>query len=120
MPTILAAQAQEHACPFNGFQPCVGARCMAWSWVGPTTERAITKNLADTPEGPRPTEFLPKPPPGEGWQPEGDPHLVGYDNSAKLKLPKATAQRWVRRRERTRGQCGRVQPDSPYDSEAAF
>jgi hypothetical protein len=42
------------------------------------------------------------------------PHQKGYHQSAKLGLPKAMAQRWVKERPRAEGQCGRGGADSEY------
>lgn len=109
MPTIKDSDAAKHACPFNNFNHCLGALCMAWQWVGPTTERTETNNLVPTDDGPRPGDVLPPTPAGEGWTQNGEPYLSGYENSAKLKLPKMTVQRWVKHMQRTLGQCGRVQ-----------
>lgn len=110
MPTIDQQDAHDCICPFNDFKPCFGKACMAWVWVGASHERRSTNNLVDTPDGRRPDESkAPLPPPGDGWERDGDPCLIGYDHSAKLKLPKATEQRWTRQPPRPRGMCGRVQ-----------
>lgn len=120
MPTIEESDAAKYACPFRNFDPCAGTRCMAWQWHGPRVERARTDNLVATADGPRPGDTVPPTPDGDGWQQDGEPYLTGYANSAKLKLPRMTEQRWVRRLERTRGQCGRVGEDRGYDDDFPF
>lgn len=106
MPAIFAADAADHLCPYNEFRPCHGPKCMGWQWNGPTADHCETDNLIDTPEGPRP-EGSPKTPDGDGWQMDGPAIQKGYHQSAKLNLPKATAQRWVKERPRAEGQCAR-------------
>jgi len=58
MAAIPATDATLHACPFNAFQPCIADRCMAWTWMSPRYERAITDNLVATNEGLRPSDML--------------------------------------------------------------
>ncbi|MFZ4808631.1 MAG: hypothetical protein ACOYLQ_15360 [Hyphomicrobiaceae bacterium] len=117
MPTIDAQSASNNFCPYNGFKPCYGMKCMAWVWVGPTQERAATTNLVNTPDGPRPDlERTPPMPAGDGWERHGEPRAVGYEKSSKLNLPKALEQAWVRKIKVTHGRCGRTHGDecSPY------
>lgn len=109
MPTLTEHDAKQCFCAFNSAQLCQASKCMAWVWTGPAVERRRTTNLIDTPEGKRPDETKAPPrPDGEGWEPIGDPRYTGYDNSAKLKLPKALEQEWERATKRTHGRCGRV------------
>lgn len=118
MPIIVETAAKDHLCPFRAFEPCVGKLCMAWAWNGQRMERLSTDNLMETPDGPRPTDMLPRRPDGDGWETDGEPYLIGYANSAKLKLPKATTQRWVRHLPKVRGHCSRCNgPESYYDDE---
>ena len=113
MPTIIESEAHKHVCPFRGFEPCLGARCMAWIWAGRPYQRETTTNLVNTSEGKRPDPAVEPPmPEGEGWMREGQPHLAGYEGSAKLKLPKATAQLWVRPIKRASGGCSRLGADA--------
>jgi hypothetical protein len=109
---ILETQAREHACPFDGFNACRGRLCMAWQWLGRGYEETETSNLVETPEGMRPDGDPPRPP-GEGWKRYSAPYQRGYENSHKLKLPKATHQRWRRKKEPTKGRCGRI-PGGDY------
>jgi hypothetical protein len=113
MPTIFEADATDHLCPYNDFKPCFGAACMGWSWLGPQADRCETDNLVETEDGPRPVGTPPTPE-GEGWVMDGEPRQKGYHQSAKLGLPKATAQRWVRERPRAQGQCARHPGDDRY------
>ncbi len=109
MTAIKETQAGNQLCPFNDFTYCKGARCMAWVYTGRPYEWAMTDDLQDTEDGPRPTGEAPEPPEGDGWRPDGPERPAGYHQSAKLKLPKARSQQWVRDVESTEGVCGRVQ-----------
>lgn len=111
MPNIFAADADDHACPYRDFQPCLGVKCMAWRWNDPPFQRCETDNLQDTPDGPRPVGDPPTPE-GEGWLMEGPSHQKGYHRSEKDKLPKATAQRWLREMPKVRGGCARHPGDN--------
>ena len=113
MPVIIEEQHNEYSCPFNQFKPCLGAACMAFSWSGRPTEQCTTDNLVETAEGLRPSG-LPKAPEGEGWVADGAPFSRGYHRSDKDKLPKATAQHWIRRRARLSGACGRIEVNRGY------
>lgn len=108
MPVIKETSAAKHACPFNNFAPCMGAGCMAWIWHGRRFEEVETTNLVETPEGARPSGD-PVRPPGEGWKRYGAEFSRGYENSAKMKLPKATGQKWRRSCPQTGGFCGRLE-----------
>lgn len=111
MPSIFAADAGDHLCPYNEFNPCAGEKCMAWLWQGPQADHCETDNLVETEDGQRPVGAPPTPD-GEGWVMDGPPHQKGYHQSAKLGLPKATAQRWTKDRPRAQGMCGRTPPDN--------
>ena len=113
MPVIFEKDAPDHACPFRDFQPCLGAKCMAWSWYGRTEDRCETNNLVETEEGQRPVGS-PKVPEGEGWQMDGPARHTGYHRSAKDKLPPALTQYWVRPLEQVRGGCNRTGHDQGY------
>ena len=113
MPTIFELDAGDHLCPYNSFAPCFGAKCMAFGWIGPQADRCETDNLVDTPEGLRPNGSPPAPD-GEGWEMDGAPYSKGYHRSEKEKLPKATAQRWVKARPRAQGQCTRAGGDTEW------
>jgi hypothetical protein len=113
MPTIFANDAGDHACPYNNFNPCLGSKCMAWTWQGPRADRCETDNLVETEEGPRPIGS-PATPEGEGWEMDGPPFSKGYHRSDKDKLPKATGQRWSRPRPVVKGSCSRHSGDNEY------
>lgn len=110
MGEIFDAEAHEYACPYHDFKPCMGSRCMAFRWSGPTHDRCETDNLVQTEDGLRPVGS-PAAPEGEGWEMDGPSYSKGYHRSDKDKLPKATGQRWIKRRELVRGSCGRVASD---------
>lgn len=110
MAIIFETDAGDHACPYRNFEPCLGARCMAWFWDGPAAERCETDNLQDTAEGPRPIGG-PRTPDGDGWLMDGPTCSKGYHRSEKDKLPKATSQRWIKPLPRPKGGCGRVNDD---------
>lgn len=110
---IIGKDAGNYLCPFDHFEACRGAKCMAFQWAGQTHERCETDNLIDTPEGQRP-EGSPATPSGDGWLMDGPSFTKGYHRSEKDKLPKATAQRWVRPVEQVNGYCGRVGPSDRY------
>jgi hypothetical protein len=114
MPTISVADADAHDCPFAAFTPCRGARCMAWTWLGPAFDMAETDNLIDGENGQYPTG-VPASPEGEGWETDGPTFKKGYHRSGKDKLPQATGQRWRRARKVQIGFCGRVGADQRYD-----
>lgn len=113
MPTIFEKDAAEQLCPYNDFKPCFGAKCMAWSWVGPRQDHCTTDNLVETEDGPRPIG-VPPAPAGEGWAMEGEPGEKGYSRSKKDGLPPAATQYWVRPRVTVRGQCARNVGDNEY------
>lgn len=115
MSEVFASEAKDHLCPFqfNDGSHCSGPKCMAWRWAGQTHERCETDNLIETPEGPRP-EGAPPVPDGDGWEMDGNSFTKGYHRSEKDKLPKATAQRWIRQLEQTKGFCGRIGPSNDY------
>ncbi len=105
MARIFEAEAGAYACPYRDFQPCLGAKCMAWIWLGRTQDVCETDNLVETEEGPRPLGE-PLMPDGEGWQMDGPARPKTYHRSAKDKLPPGKAQRWVRARPLVEGCCG--------------
>lgn len=107
MPSIDETKASEHCCPYNNFSSCFGARCMAWTWDGPSHDRCETDNLQETEEGPRPLG-VPAVPEGDGWEADGPSYKKGYHQSSKNKLPPATGQRWIRRRSVSHGHCSRM------------
>lgn len=113
MPTIIEKDAGSYECPFNNFRPCAGAKCMAFAWDGPTHDRCETDNLVDTVEGQRPIGAPPMPD-GDGWIMDGPAFSKGYHRSEKDKLPKATCQRWVRKREQVGGYCSRTESRDHY------
>ncbi len=110
MPVIDHEDAAEHLCPLRNFQTCYGPQCMAWQWEGQPFERCETDNLSDTPDGQRPVGDI-KTPSGYGWEPDGEPFDKGYHQSAKLNLPKARAQRWIRPVPRSKGFCSQYGRD---------
>lgn len=110
MPEIFEKHSFQHACPYNGFAECLGSKCMAFRWAGPTHDRCETDNLVQSEDGPRPIGSAPMPD-GDGWEMDGPSFAKGYHRSEKDKLPKATAQRWIRERPLLRGSCGRVGAD---------
>jgi hypothetical protein len=119
MPSIIEERSADYACPFNEFKPCLGAKCMAFVWSGRPVDRCETDNLVETADGARPIG-APKTPDGEGWITDGEPFSKGYHRSEKDKLPKATGQRWVRRRERLMGACSRVNGADYFDCDAGI
>lgn len=111
MPVVIESEAWRHQCPWNEFKSCQGAKCMAWGWAEPGFERAETDNLCETAEGQRPSGEAPPMPEGEGWERDGAEFSKGYHQSAKLNLPKARAQAWVRRIPQQHGYCQRAGDD---------
>ena len=99
--------AGNHACPFRNFEPCLGAKCMAFSYIGRDIDQCDTDNLGETGDGPRPIGDV-KSPEGDGWEADGPAFKKSYHRSAKNGLPAATGQRWIRKRHRSNGTCARV------------
>lgn len=108
MPTINALDASRHLCPFDGFKSCRGSVCMAWSWQGHAFERCETDNLTRQDDGTERPVGVPATPEGENWEADGPAFKKGYHQSAKLGLPVATGQRWMRQVQRAAGWCGRI------------
>ena len=113
MAKVFEKDARDHLCPYNGFAPCFGAKCMAWVWIGPDAERCTTTNLQQTPDGERPVGDPPAPN-GDGWDRDGVARQTGYHRSKQDGLPPAISQGWIRRLGVFEGRCGRSSSDEYY------
>jgi hypothetical protein len=114
MPIIEAIDAAEHICPFNDFQQCLGARCMAFSFTEQPYDEIETNNLVDDGKGGlKPSgEDPPAPDPatcGQGWEAHGPAFAMNCANGAKLEPPHGRAQRWRKPRKQRTGFCSRAE-----------
>lgn len=107
MPTIKETEAFERACPYNNFNPCLGARCMAWMWSGPDADQCVTDNLVEPADGTKPIGDPPVPD-GFGWIADGQTMAKSYHRRAKDGKPTGTMQHWIRQRDQALGYCARV------------